>query len=155
MKFDVLPLPNSLKGQRRNLFGNIEAIYEIHESEIFPSLQSCRLDPQKVAEVFLHFIDNNRFDTYITYGLNRKKASELCIENAYFFKQMQTDQLGINSFLLEPVQRLPRYRMLLERIVQDLAQDLVNNKTAISVCCVAEKRIQKLLQMVDNYCARD
>jgi hypothetical protein len=58
--------------------------------------------------------------------------------------------LGINSFLLQPIQRLPRYKLLLNEIIKDLSKDLENVKQAIAAFCVAEKNIQKLLDTVNE-----
>jgi hypothetical protein len=60
------------------------------------------------------------------------------------------DRLGINSFLLQPIQRLPRYQLLLNEIIKDLTKDLENCKQAIAACCVAEKNIQRLLDTVNE-----
>jgi hypothetical protein len=60
------------------------------------------------------------------------------------------DRLGINSFLLQPIQRLPRYKLLLNEIIKDLSKDLENVKQAIAAFCVAEKNIQKLLDTVNE-----
>lgn len=153
-KFDSHPLPDSLKDQRRNLFGNIEVIYAMHANKILPRFRKCGSNPVKVAKTFLHYLDTNQLDAYITYGLNRKRASELCIQHKDFFTQMNVDKFGIDSFLHEPLQRLPRYQLLLERIINDLTKDLDNNKEAVASCCVAEKKIQWLLQKVNDFCAR-
>lgn len=64
------------------------------------------------------------------------------------------DRLGINSFLLQPIQRLPRYQLLLNEIIKDLSKDLENTKQTIAACCVAEKNIQRLLDTVSvNTCS--
>jgi hypothetical protein len=60
------------------------------------------------------------------------------------------DRLGINSFLLQPIQRLPRYQLLLNEIIKDLSKDLENMKQAIAECCIAEKNIQRLLDTVNE-----
>lgn len=61
------------------------------------------------------------------------------------------DRLGINSFLLQPIQRLPRYQMLLNEIIKDLSKDLENTtKQAIAACCKAEKNVQRLLDLVNE-----
>lgn len=60
------------------------------------------------------------------------------------------DRLGINSFLLQPIQRLPRYQLLLNEIIKDLSKDIENTKQAIAAFCVAEKSLQRLLDTVNS-----
>lgn len=151
-KFDEIALPNSLKGQRIYLFSNIENIHHFHKNKFHPKLLLCGFDPKKIADLFTTFLDDNHFDKYIIYVLNRKKSEKLCKENKYFFKQIQKDRLGINSFLLQPIQRLPRYQLILGEIIKDLMKDLDKNKPAIAACCIAEKGIQRLLNTVNEYC---
>lgn len=121
-------------------------------TKFLPKLLECGYVPEKIADLFTSFLDDNHFDKYIIYVLNRKKSEKLCKENKYFFKQIQTDRLGINSFLLQPIQRIPRYQLILGEIVKDLMKDLDRNKTAIGACCIAEKGVQRLLNNVNEYC---
>lgn len=150
--FDSIPLPDSLKGQKRNLFSNVEAVYEFHKTTFLPKLVECDFDPERIADAFTSAINGYQFDIYIVYVLCRKKSQVLCQQNEYFFRQIQKDRLGINSFLLQPVQILPRYQMMVGELVKNLLKDLDNHKTAIAACCVAEKSIQRLLNNVDEHC---
>lgn len=121
--------------------------------KLLPKLLRCGMSPQKVAATFINYVESNQFDIYIYYGINMKKSERVCMENDYFFKQIQKDRLGIRSFLLEPIQRLPRYQMLLAEMSKDLMQDLDENKDTIAACCRAEKKVQKLLDTVNTYCS--
>lgn len=151
-KFDSYQLPDTLTGQRLNIFANIEKIHEIHEKTFLPKLLDCNFDPEKIGETFTTFIKENKFDNYIVYVLNREKSVKLCRENNYYFKQIQKDRLGIGSFLVLPIQRLPRYQLLLGEIIKELTKDLNKNKSAIAACCVAEKSVRRLLNDVDEHC---
>jgi hypothetical protein len=86
--------------------------------------------------------------------INRSQLSALNLCHQIPFSQKVQnsvgDRLGINSFLLQPIQRLPRYQMLLNEIIKDLSKDLENTKQAIAACCVAEKNIQRLLDTVNE-----
>lgn len=152
VSFDSLLLPQSLIGRRFILFSNIEAIYEFHETRFLPALLECGFDAVKIANVFIKYIDSNQFDNYIIHVMNKKESLKLCEENKKFLKQLSSDKLGITSFLLQPIQRLPRYRMMIEELVNELLKDLINNKRAVERCCEAEKIIQKLLRTVDEKC---
>ena len=145
-------LPKTLAGKRLQIFSNIEVIYEFHEKKFLPKLLQCGFDPEKVASVFIDFIIKCKFDNYIFYVRERAKSDQICSENKYFFMQLQKDRLGINSFLLQPIQRLPRYQLMLGELAKDLMKDLEKNKEAIARCCEAEKGIQNLLNIVNEYC---
>lgn len=150
--FDTKKIPEALVGKRQIIFSNIEVICDFHEQQFLPALLKCNFDPVLVAETFTFFVETNNFDAYIFYVINRKKSEKICIEQSYFFRQAQKDNLGIGSFLLKPVQRLPRYTLLLAEMIKDLIKDLDNNKAAIAACCAAEKKIQKLLSIVNAFC---
>lgn len=152
VKFDSGHLPSALKGEKRNLFSNIEAIHEFHDTKFFPKLLECDFDPEKIANAFTNLIDGYQFDIYVIYVLNRKKSEDLLKANSYYFKQLQNDRLGIGSFLILPIQRLPRYQLLLAEIIKNLMKDLDNQKAAIAACCIAEKHIQRLLNTVNEHC---
>lgn len=150
--FESVSLPSALVGKKRILFSNIEVIHRLHESRFYPSLLECGFDPEKIADAFSSFIDGFDFDVYIVYILNRNKSEKLCREHEDFFKEIQQDQLGIGSFLTQPIQRLPKYQLLVGAMVKDLMKDLDENKSAIAACCRAEKHIQRLLNTVNEYC---
>lgn len=150
--FDSVLLPDSLKGQKRNIFSNIEAIYEFHKETFFPNLVQCDFNPEKIADTFTSYINGYQFDIYILYVLNQKKSQALRKENEYFFRQIQKDRLGIGSFLLSPVQMLPRYQLMIAELLKNLMKDLDKHKVAVAACCIAEKAIQKMLNDVNEHC---
>lgn len=62
------------------------------------------------------------------------------------------DKLGINSFLVQPIQRLPKYQLLLSQLIKEFGKQLNEDgvKLIIAACCRAEKHIQRLLDRVNN-----
>lgn len=150
--FDTHLLPDALKGQRLNIFANIEVIHEIHKDHFLPSLLECDFDPAEIAQTFTTFIKENKFDNYIVYVLNRKKCDQLCRENDFFFTEIQKDKLGIESFLVLPIQRLPRYQLLLNEMIKELMPEIHKFKSVIAACCVAEKNVQRLIRVVNEHC---
>lgn len=62
------------------------------------------------------------------------------------------DKLGINSFLVQPIQRLPKYQLLLHQLIKELGKTLDEDgvKDKIAACCRAEKHIQRLLDRVND-----
>lgn len=150
--FNTVPLPNTLIGKRLIIFSNIEKIHEFHERSFLPMLVDCGYDVEKIADAFTTTIEAHHFDRYIEFVQNKSKSAEICKKNAYFFMQLDNDRLGVNSFLLQPIQRLPRYRLIISELVKELMKDVKSNQQAISKCCVAEKNIYKLLMSVNEQC---
>lgn len=72
-----------------------------------------------------------------------------------YFKSIQSeigDKLGVNSFLVQPIQRLPKYKLLLSQLISELGKRLEEDgvKEKIAACCLAEKRVQRLLDTVNG-----
>ncbi|CAG9812083.1 unnamed protein product [Chironomus riparius] len=146
-------LPKTLRGQKHRVFGNIESIYKFHCNEFYPKLVECCEDVEQIAELFTSYVTRDYFYGYIIYAINRKRSELLCNYHVHYWKQIQNqcgDRLGINSFLLQPIQRLPRYQLLLNEIIKELSKDIENTKQSIAACCVAEKNIQRLLDTVNE-----
>lgn len=91
---------------------------------------------------------------YVLYAINRKRAEKLTDMNRLFFADRQNivgDRLG-GSFLVQPIQRLPRYQLLLRELIKELGKSLevVGVKESIASCCRAEKHLQRLLDQVNG-----
>lgn len=109
--------------------------------------------------VFIPLITKQKdyFYIYISYAINRKRSEKMCIEQSAYFKKIQDeigDKLGVNSFLVQPIQRLPKYRLLMGQLFSELGKrfgphdDSIKNE--LGACCLAEKRIQRLLNILDG-----
>lgn len=154
--FENAQLPVGLLGQKYHLFGNIERIRDFHADTFFPSLQRC--DPTDVGgicETFCRFCTEHSFYMYVLYAINSKRGDQIATQHREFFAQRQLeygDRLGLNSFLLQPIQRLPRYQLLLRELIRELAKrlDVTGVKEQIASCCRAEKHLQRLLDQVNS-----
>lgn len=49
-------LPVSLKGQKYNLFGNIEHILNFHKENFLPALMGCGFDAEKIGNTFYEYL---------------------------------------------------------------------------------------------------
>lgn len=63
----------------------------------------------------------------------------------------------MNSFLVQPIQRLPKYKLLLGQLFLELKRIFVSVsshddriKNEIAACCLAEKQLQRLLDTVNG-----
>ncbi|XP_062556014.1 uncharacterized protein LOC134220868 isoform X2 [Armigeres subalbatus] len=151
-------LPPALRGQKYHIFGNIESIFELHNEKFLPKLRDNSASIQGVAETFIEFIEYDRFYCYILFALNRPNSEKICNKNLDFFQERQNqvgDKLGLNSFLLQPIQRLMRYKLLLAEINKEalklIADALMDSvKDEIGVLCKAEKRLERFIDIVNE-----
>lgn len=95
------------------------------------------------------------FYIYVLYTINRQRSNKLYEENRKYFVDIQNeigDSLGVNSFLTEPVQRLPKYKLLLGQLFKELRKmfGVDKMKSELAACCLAEKRLQRLLDTVNE-----
>lgn len=154
--FDNNAPPVTLLGQKYHLFGNIERIRDFHANTFYPALQDCDpSDVRAICETFCRFCTEHRFYMYVLYAINSKHGDWLASQHRDFFAQRQLeygDRLGLNSFLLQPIQRLPRYQLLLRELIKELAKylDVAGIKEQIASCCRAEKHLQRLLDQVNS-----
>lgn len=120
------------------IFGNIERIFRFHSEEFLPALRDCENDLRKLGQCFRRF--EKRFNMYVMYSRNNKRATRLVFEHKQFFQGIQLelgDRLDLSSYLLEPVQRIPRYKLFLADLVKTYS-NYENER------CETESRISKL-----------
>ncbi|CAB3231194.1 unnamed protein product [Arctia plantaginis] len=131
-------LSAAFQGLKPEIFGNIERIFRFHSEEFLPALRDCENDLRKLGQCFRQF--EKRFNLYVMYSRNNKRATKLVFEHKPFFQEIQLelgDRLDLSSYLLEPVQRIPRYKLFLA--------DLVKTYTSYeNERCESDSRISKL-----------
>lgn len=111
----------ALLGKKYHIFGNIERIHAFHKEELLPSLLACNNDVIFIANLFYTFITKDHFYGYVLFGLNKPRAERLTAEYKEFFDSItkeSDDKLGVNSFLLQPIQILPRYKLLFGEMIK-------------------------------------
>ncbi|XP_052901390.1 uncharacterized protein LOC128307759 isoform X2 [Anopheles moucheti] len=151
-------LPPALRGQKFHIFGNIEKIHNLHQNQFLPMLKNNRASIAGIAETFIWFLENDKFYCYIMFALNRPKSERICNRNLDFFQRRQQevdDKLGLNSFLLQPIQRLPRYKLLLAEINKEILKQMEDTllesvKDEIGILCKAEKRLERFIDIVNE-----
>ncbi|XP_056297015.1 proto-oncogene DBL isoform X2 [Pseudoliparis swirei] len=119
-------LPSALCSQKDVLFGNMPEIYQFHSRIFLQDLQGCLETPERVGTCFLQ--RKEKFKVYERYCQN-KPCSELlwrqCSESP-FFKECQKKldhKLGLDSYLLKPVQRLTKYQLLLKELLRHCTEE--------------------------------
>ncbi|XP_058986412.1 kalirin [Musca domestica] len=147
--FERKDLPMGLRGKKYVLFGNVEQLAEFHRDEFLPMLHRNKHDLKRLFDEFQQYIEQHCFYGYVLYTMNKQRSLKLCDTYKNYFKLIQTeldDKLGINSFLVQPIQRMARYPLLLTQFITTLFKnrDYIM-KPVIESCCRLEKRLRTLL----------
>ena len=148
-------VPFYIRKKKYHVFGNIEFIHQFHRDTFLPALIECNEDPVKIGHLFLEFLENDSFYGYILLAIYRNKAKRYCQEFSEFFKNKQhnsMDKLGIDSFLLQPIQRLPRYQLMMRDIQKALlkSSEKIAEDELLLLYCKVEKRLRKFINLMNE-----
>lgn len=113
------------ESEKKILFGNIEEI--LSANQLFLSAISDCTDAISIGDIICEFMSNH-FVPYAEYCCNHKRACEFLRQRERQddrFRKFMSDGLiagnsqglDLSSFLLEPVQRIARYPLLLKNII--------------------------------------
>uniref|UniRef100_A0A8C7Q4G7 DH domain-containing protein n=1 Tax=Oncorhynchus mykiss TaxID=8022 RepID=A0A8C7Q4G7_ONCMY len=114
-------LPPILRSKRNVLFGNMPEIYNFHSRVFLHDLEGCLETPEGVGACFLERKEN--FKVYECYCQNKPRSESLWRQysDCDFFQECQKKlehKLGLDSYLLKPVQRLTKYQLLLKELLK-------------------------------------
>ncbi|KAI1885375.1 hypothetical protein AGOR_G00219490 [Albula goreensis] len=114
-------IPNALQNKKDILFGNMAEIYQFHKSTFLRELETYTECPELVGRCFLERMTDLRI--YEKYCQNKPRSESLwrqCSDCA-FFQECQKKlehKLGLDSYLLKPVQRITKYQLLLRELLK-------------------------------------
>ncbi|KAM8910409.1 proto-oncogene DBL isoform 2-T2 [Spinachia spinachia] len=114
-------LPAILRSKRNILFGNTPEIYNFHSRVFLQDLEECLEAPENVGACFLK--RKASFQMYECYCQNKPRSDALWkqFSDCSFFQECQKKlehKLGLDSYLLKPVQRLTKYQLLLKELLK-------------------------------------
>ncbi|XP_029463633.1 proto-oncogene DBL isoform X1 [Rhinatrema bivittatum] len=114
-------LPPALRSTKHILFGNMPEIYDFHNKVFLQRLESCLGAPERVGFCFLERRED--FQMYEKYCQNKPRSESLWRQfaDSTFFQECQRKlehKLGLDSYLLKPVQRLAKYQLLLKELLK-------------------------------------
>ncbi|GJQ86145.1 hypothetical protein Trydic_g13426 [Trypoxylus dichotomus] len=108
----------------RKIFRNFEDIYK-NQCDFYIALAECNNDIDDIAETFLK--NKRLFDFYKDYILRYPSSHEhltgQCSDAIKARDQELGNELGLQSFLAAPLQRLIRYRLILKTLEDALEKD--------------------------------
>ncbi|XP_059410546.1 guanine nucleotide exchange factor DBS isoform X11 [Carassius carassius] len=114
-------IPNTLLHKKDVLFGNMPEIYQFHKKTFLRELEAYTDYPELVGRCFLERMTD--LQIYEKYCQNKPRSESLwrqCSDCA-FFQECQKKlehKLGLDSYLLKPVQRITKYQLLLKELLK-------------------------------------
>ncbi|XP_051541848.1 proto-oncogene DBL-like isoform X1 [Myxocyprinus asiaticus] len=114
-------LPSVLRNKKEDLFGNLPEIYKFHSRIFLQDLESCLEATDRVGARFL--ARKEHFQVYERYCQNKPRSDTLwrqCSDSAFIqeCKRKLDHKLGLDSYLLKPIQRLTKYQLLLKELLK-------------------------------------
>uniref|UniRef100_A0A3Q3AV46 Guanine nucleotide exchange factor DBS n=1 Tax=Kryptolebias marmoratus TaxID=37003 RepID=A0A3Q3AV46_KRYMA len=114
-------IPSTLQSKKDVLFGNMSEIYQFHKRTFLKELEEYTDCPELVGRCFLERMKD--LQIYEAYCQNKPRSESLwrqCSDCA-FFQECQKKlehKLGLDSYLLKPVQRITKYQLLLKELLK-------------------------------------
>ncbi|XP_068561125.1 guanine nucleotide exchange factor DBS isoform X2 [Cebidichthys violaceus] len=114
-------IPAPLQNKKEVLFGNMSEIYHFHKRTFLRELEQYTDCPELVGRCFLERMTD--LQIYEKYCHNKPRSESLwrqCSDCA-FFQECQKKlehKLGLDSYLLKPVQRITKYQLLLKEMLK-------------------------------------
>ncbi|XP_057715746.1 guanine nucleotide exchange factor DBS isoform X4 [Corythoichthys intestinalis] len=114
-------IPSTLLCKKDILFGNMPEIYQFHKRTFLKELEAYTNCPELVGRCFLERMKD--LQIYEAYCQNKPRSESLwrqCSDCA-FFQECQKKlehKLGLDSYLLKPVQRITKYQLLLKELLK-------------------------------------
>ncbi|KAG9339468.1 hypothetical protein JZ751_023606, partial [Albula glossodonta] len=114
-------IPSALQNKKDVLFGNMPEIYQFHKRTFLRELEAYTDCPELVGRCFLERMTD--LQIYEKYCQNKPRSESLwrqCSDCA-FFQECQKKlehKLGLDSYLLKPVQRITKYQLLLKELLK-------------------------------------
>uniref|UniRef100_A0A671WJI3 MCF.2 cell line derived transforming sequence like n=1 Tax=Sparus aurata TaxID=8175 RepID=A0A671WJI3_SPAAU len=114
-------IPAPLQNKKEVLFGNMPEIYHFHKRTFLRELEQYTDCPELVGKCFLERMTD--LQIYEKYCHNKPRSESLwrqCSDCA-FFQECQKKlehKLGLDSYLLKPVQRITKYQLLLKEMLK-------------------------------------
>lgn len=114
-------LPLELKNKEKEVFSNLEEIYEWHSKEFYIKVKQFEDEPDVIGDVFIQS-EQRMEELYSEYCRNKLKSDSLVQRYADFFFKSCKERLGqrlqLSDYLIKPVQRITKYQLLLKDILK-------------------------------------
>ncbi|KAJ1892960.1 hypothetical protein LPJ81_005453, partial [Coemansia sp. IMI 209127] len=144
------------ESELREIFSNIEVILAFHNDHFLPAITYAISNPEMaIGSVFLHhgahlklysmYTNNHETSVKTLSSVSSRRSVSAFIQNARY-DVTQIGQVGLDGHLLTPIQRLPRYRMLLTDLLSNTPVDHPDHETLY----VALKELNRTIYEVNE-----
>lgn len=76
MKMNLPSTPEAIQNKEREIFGNVEAVFEFHSRDFLKQLRCCQSNPEDVALSFMLHTTNLK-ELYTVYCLNKAENGDV------------------------------------------------------------------------------
>ncbi|XP_074551145.1 kalirin isoform X1 [Halichoeres trimaculatus] len=155
MTSGVEEIPPGIANKEQIIFGNMQDIYDFHNSIFLKELVNYEQLPEDVGHCFVTWAD--KFHIYVDYCKNKPDSSQLILEHAgSFFDDIQQRRglaNSISSYLIKPVQRITKYQLLLKELLSCCEEGKGEIKDGLEVMLSVPKRANDAmhLAMLDGF----
>lgn len=108
--------PTALQGKEDIIFGNMEEIYNFHNSIFLKELEKYETMPEDVGHCFVTWAQ--KFDMYVHYCKNKPESNSMLVQHGGgYYEELQKKhkvEHPIAAYLIKPVQRITKYQLLLK-----------------------------------------
>ncbi|XP_066996303.2 kalirin [Anabrus simplex] len=109
-------VPPAIQNKEDIIFGNMQEIYEFHNSVFLKELEKYETMPEDVGHCFVTWAQ--KFDMYVKYCKNKPESNSMLVQHGgSFFEELQKKhkvEHPIAAYLIKPVQRITKYQLLLK-----------------------------------------
>lgn len=95
-ELDREDVPQSLRGKRGVIFGNVERIYNFHTNIFLKELKECENQPFKISQCFLDHVSSLDYRMCLCVRLSCVERVYVCAYVRWCVKQVFTDKLSLN-----------------------------------------------------------
>ncbi|VVC45689.1 Guanine-nucleotide dissociation stimulator, CDC24, conserved site,Dbl homology (DH) domain,PH domain- [Cinara cedri] len=115
-----IPTPKILKpALHKNIFGNIETIYEWHRDVFLSAVEECATQPHLFGKLFQKY--KRKLHMYVIYCWNKSCSDLIMINSSSYFEKIRIElgyKLQLSDILIKPIQRIMKYKLLLEEMLK-------------------------------------
>lgn len=116
--------PQAIRCKERELFGNIEDLFQFHANQFMDTLNGYEQSPELVYLSFVTHVERLK-ELYTDYILNNVENNSL-IDATEIKQHFETIRLkykleqnySLQSMLIKPIQRITRYPLLLQQLME-------------------------------------
>ncbi|XP_077594853.1 triple functional domain protein-like [Stigmatopora nigra] len=142
-------IPPAINNMEHVIFGNLLELYEFHHNIFLKELEKHKHVPENVGHCFVKWAD--KFKGYVDYCKNNEESTRLIMEHAvkYFNKIQQKHGLtnSLHSYLIQPIQRITKYPLLLKGLLECCEEAKPVLKEALDVTLSIPKRANDAIHL--------